>query len=756
MHHRIPTVSVLIPAHNEEENIASAIESAIFQKTDFDVEIIVIDDGSTDQTEAVARSYELIHPNLRIIKNETRSGKGFSVRTAYNSARGKYVHVLDADDVFSNWDKLQRQVEILERRSDCFAVAHNALIVFSNNSVRIAPDIKADAVFNYVDCYNYRFYCHTSSCLFRRLEGGLPDYFVLDTMRGDTAFFYYHAFTAKKSVYVMNRVMSIYNDHGAGIWSSLDERQKVDFNIATLQDIQNFVVQNPNLPEHIALKARIDELSVKAEALRSKRNATETIEDLAKHCERTASTIFRREIRERAFRGMYSLPYVDSLMETIGRSILMRSGFTLRTRDYSANKAVIIVSGFVPNGGGVFREIKEIVHALIERGIKVDIISSGKIATPDDIIRAHFEHSLIQYTRIDVSRPFIERIGELIKLISSISPDRIYPFVTHHDVVSVAALQRGLGREIVFDFVYDHGLSLGVHNSAIDVIVAKNQRQASALSPMIHSNRIRVLPPFYSDRFEENPYRPLVNGHLTTASAAARSYKVELEYKYSYFDTMISVMKDLDVKHIHFGPLSEEAKASFQDKLMAAGVHPDRFIHIPWAEDFSASLLDLGVDVFISPFPVCSARIGIEVMSCGIPCVNHRASLPRLPEASDFVDPNQPIWETPSDLLSALAEMDKNRLKDLSTSARGFFCTNNASTLSLNRFIIGDFEDAQIDSYPRFSLSDLSSESFFRGEEVYHDIEQVRAKHSRRKNKFWHRTPLRRKVRATWYRLLDR
>lgn len=89
-----PTVSILIPAYNEEERIAVAIESAIFQKVDFEIEVIVVDDGSTDQTEVVARSYEKNFANLRVIKNETNSGKGYSVRKAYSNARGKYVHIL--------------------------------------------------------------------------------------------------------------------------------------------------------------------------------------------------------------------------------------------------------------------------------------------------------------------------------------------------------------------------------------------------------------------------------------------------------------------------------------------------------------------------------------------------------------------------------------------------------------------------------------------------------------------------------------
>ncbi|MEM8801630.1 MAG: glycosyltransferase, partial [Pseudomonadota bacterium] len=50
-------VSVIIPAHNEAKTLSAAIESALFQNTNFKIEIVVVDDGSNDATNSIAANY---------------------------------------------------------------------------------------------------------------------------------------------------------------------------------------------------------------------------------------------------------------------------------------------------------------------------------------------------------------------------------------------------------------------------------------------------------------------------------------------------------------------------------------------------------------------------------------------------------------------------------------------------------------------------------------------------------------------------
>lgn len=102
-----PLVSILIPAYNAEEWIGEAIQSALDQ-TWQQKEIIVIDDGSTDGTGAIARSFG---SRIRVISTQNR-GLSAAVNLAIREAQGDYIQELDADDRLLP-DKIEKQLSAL-------------------------------------------------------------------------------------------------------------------------------------------------------------------------------------------------------------------------------------------------------------------------------------------------------------------------------------------------------------------------------------------------------------------------------------------------------------------------------------------------------------------------------------------------------------------------------------------------------------------------------------------------------------------
>lgn len=113
-----PVVSVVIPAYNAARFLPEAIDSALGQ-TFPDTEILVIDDGSTDATPELLRTYA---GRVHCLRQENR-GVYAARNRGVEVARGKYIAFLDADD---QWlpDKLEKQVEILETRPE-FRVVHS-------------------------------------------------------------------------------------------------------------------------------------------------------------------------------------------------------------------------------------------------------------------------------------------------------------------------------------------------------------------------------------------------------------------------------------------------------------------------------------------------------------------------------------------------------------------------------------------------------------------------------------------------------
>ena len=103
----MPTVSVVIPAYNSASYLAEAVESALGQ-TFKDLEILVVDDGSTDETQELMRRYG---PPVRCLSQEN-TGVATARNRGIDESRGRYVAFLDADDVWQP-DKLEKQLAAL-------------------------------------------------------------------------------------------------------------------------------------------------------------------------------------------------------------------------------------------------------------------------------------------------------------------------------------------------------------------------------------------------------------------------------------------------------------------------------------------------------------------------------------------------------------------------------------------------------------------------------------------------------------------
>ena len=94
-----PELSIIIPSFNEEQRLPDSLQkiAAYVRERRPNTEVLVVDDGSTDKTAAVAESYQTRIPLLRVLSNGTNRGKGFSVRHGSLEARGNVILFTDAD-----------------------------------------------------------------------------------------------------------------------------------------------------------------------------------------------------------------------------------------------------------------------------------------------------------------------------------------------------------------------------------------------------------------------------------------------------------------------------------------------------------------------------------------------------------------------------------------------------------------------------------------------------------------------------------
>jgi glycosyltransferase involved in cell wall biosynthesis len=94
-----PALSIIIPAYNEELRLPLSLEliAAYIRKSGRETEVLVVDDGSTDETAKVAESFRDRIPSLRVVPNGKNRGKGYSVRHGMLEGRGDIVLFTDAD-----------------------------------------------------------------------------------------------------------------------------------------------------------------------------------------------------------------------------------------------------------------------------------------------------------------------------------------------------------------------------------------------------------------------------------------------------------------------------------------------------------------------------------------------------------------------------------------------------------------------------------------------------------------------------------
>lgn len=121
----MPNVTVLMPVYNGEKYVRHAIESILGQTYD-DFEFVIVDDGSTDRTIAIVRSFD--DPRIVLLSNEANLGIVESLNRGIRIAQGTYICRMDADDIAMP-NRVERQVRYLEEHPEVAAVGSNTLLV---------------------------------------------------------------------------------------------------------------------------------------------------------------------------------------------------------------------------------------------------------------------------------------------------------------------------------------------------------------------------------------------------------------------------------------------------------------------------------------------------------------------------------------------------------------------------------------------------------------------------------------------------
>ncbi len=214
-------VSVVMITLNHEKYITEAIEGVLMQETQFDIELIIADDASTDNTYNVVSNYLIKHPRGRCIKyfrHPKNLGMIPNFVWALRKCTGDMIALCEGDDYWTDPCKLQKQLDVLGSNAGFSGVFHETQVIIEPDKVKGEIYGRSAAeVCTAVDTISTRSLFHTSSFLFKRSCYAIPEWYGR-IISADMALF--SIVSKHGALKKIPEIMSVYRKHGDGITSA--------------------------------------------------------------------------------------------------------------------------------------------------------------------------------------------------------------------------------------------------------------------------------------------------------------------------------------------------------------------------------------------------------------------------------------------------------------------------------------------------------------------------------------------------------
>jgi glycosyltransferase involved in cell wall biosynthesis len=258
-----PMVSVSMITYGHENYIAQAIEGVLMQECDFEIELILANDCSPDNTDAIVQGFLKNHPRgscIKYIKHDKNIGMMSNGNFAAKQCKGKYIAICEGDDYWTDPLKLQKQVDFLEGNPDysmcCGGYISNNVISKEQKTHiinRSASDIGNQCGFTFtLNDTRKLWITKTLTSMFRK---SALDFAVLDKYKHlRDVHLFYHLLVGKKGFYFKS-VFGLYNIHLGGL-NSMQQGQ-VNINAAYLYYTELHYFNRDKFTREMAFKASI-------------------------------------------------------------------------------------------------------------------------------------------------------------------------------------------------------------------------------------------------------------------------------------------------------------------------------------------------------------------------------------------------------------------------------------------------------------------------------------------------------------------
>lgn len=231
-------VSVAIITYNHERFLRQAIDGVLNQQMDYEYEIVVGEDKSTDSTREILKEYAQKYPDLIVpLYREKNLGMFKNILDVLSHCQGEYIAILEGDDYWIAPDKLKRQIEFLDNNSEYSACSHGTYMVdmegkIINDEYFRWKDTQGD--YSIKNFENFELPFQTSSFVFRNNKRDMEKFYRIKLPHyfpGDRLFPLY--LLSKGKIKIFEEMMSSYRlyfeENGTNWSSQYDVRYKHNY-----------------------------------------------------------------------------------------------------------------------------------------------------------------------------------------------------------------------------------------------------------------------------------------------------------------------------------------------------------------------------------------------------------------------------------------------------------------------------------------------------------------------------------------------
>lgn len=233
-------LSILLITYNQEKYVKECLESILMQRIPFDVEIVMLDDCSTDSTLLIAdQILKQSRHNYRILTNDQNIGISKNYQKGFKECKGDFIAVIEGDDYWTDPERLAKHVTFLESHREC-VMSYNRIIYYYEDSMRfVVHEWNGKEDFDYVttsqlavrNCIGNLSACVFRNSVIQKLSQDLFDLEIADWMLG-------MALGQFGLIAHLKEAMSVYRIHSGGQWSRMSSKEMIQ-NTLRLIDIYN-------------------------------------------------------------------------------------------------------------------------------------------------------------------------------------------------------------------------------------------------------------------------------------------------------------------------------------------------------------------------------------------------------------------------------------------------------------------------------------------------------------------------------------